>query len=176
MSDFFRGLIDKGLINDWGNILDWIFNDERFDNNGWNSSYIGLFAKKIQKIEKISENFQHGSIKNLNFPILNIDKTSIKTYVIFADDNGIGRSIIKHIRNGIAHGMTRYIKTKNELYIEIKDYSDDKKTKQTAYIYFPMRNIIDIYNVYKEVEKSINNNRPRGRKEKNQKRKEFQNA
>ena len=70
MANFFYSLVDYNLINRWGEVLDWLFDDNRFDNNnGWNSKMSGQLTRKIGKLEKIEKrNFIHDSIRNLTFP------------------------------------------------------------------------------------------------------------
>lgn len=60
---------------------------------------------------------------------------------------------MKHIRNGIAHGNVNVTGNKNQKqYIEINDFN--RVNYQTAQMYFPLKCLIEIYNVYMEVEKT----------------------
>ena len=58
--------------------------------------------------------------------------------IIMLDENSKARALVRHIRNGIAHGKTAISKEKDELYIEIKDYGkslDNHGGKQPTYIF-----------------------------------------
>ena len=87
------------------------------------------------------------------------------------ESNSIGKDFIRHIRNGIAHGQTKIIKRENTLYIEILDFKDKDKSldKQTGYIYIPLSYVVDIYKIYSEIQKSINNTKKSARKEQRRK-------
>lgn len=153
MSRLFNDLLSEGLIENWAGLLDWLFDDERFSSQrGWTSGYVGAFTKKVKRISKIGKgNYSYDSIKNLSFP--NTKSSSIK--MIHAKGDGEARDLVRHIRNGIAHGKTKISKPNSILHIEILDYN--KQSEQTAYIYVPISCIFDIYNIYLEVEKSKNN-------------------
>ena len=153
MSRLFNDLVSEGLIENWAGLLDWLFDDERFSSQrGWTSGYVGAFTKKVKRISKIGKgNYSYDSIKNLSFP--HTKSNSIK--IIHAKGDGEARDLVRHIRNGIAHGKTKIAKPNSILHIEILDYN--KQNEQTAYIYVPISCIFDIYNIYLEVEKSKNN-------------------
>ena len=160
MSNFFNDLATEGIIKNCAELLDWIFDDERFSSGrGWTSGYVGKFTKKVKKTLPVRKsNYSYDCIKNLSFP--HGKPKSIK--IIHAKGDSEARDFVRHIRNGIAHGKTNISKPKGELYIEILDYN--KSGEQTAYIYIPLSCIFNIYNTYSEVEKSINNSIKKGRK------------
>ena len=50
MSKFFQSIVDYKLFDDWADTLDWLVDDNKFDEkNGWTSGYVGSLSKKIQK-------------------------------------------------------------------------------------------------------------------------------
>ena len=108
MSRLFNDLLSEGLIENWAGLLDWLFDDERFSSQrGWTSGYVGAFTKKVKRISKIGKgNYSYDSIKNLSFP--NTKSSSIK--MIHAKGDGEARDLVRHIRNGIAHGKTKISK------------------------------------------------------------------
>lgn len=56
MGKLFNTLVNESLIEDWANILDWLFDDERFSSErGWTRGYVGNFTKKVKKLSKIGE-------------------------------------------------------------------------------------------------------------------------
>lgn len=152
MSKLFNTLVSESLIIKWAEMLDWLFDDERFsDKKGWTSGYIGSFTKKVKKLPGIGKNnYSYEAIKNLSFPSSKFKNIQI----VHSKGEGEGKDLIRHIRNGIAHGKTEIKKEKDILYIEILDYN--KKGEQTAFICIPLNHILEIYNVYREVEKSKN--------------------
>ena len=147
MSKLFVNLVNNGLINSWASLLDWFFDDEKFDE--WTPNQLGRYIKKLKKLPGLGENsYKYDAIKNLSFP-----KRLIKRKIKFLSGRhgGEAKDWVRHIRNGIAHGKTRIIRETDELWIEIKDYN--KSGYQTAYMYFPMSLIFRTFEIYKEIDK-----------------------
>lgn len=156
MANFFYSLVDYNLINRWGEVLDWLFDDNRFDNNnGWNSKMSGQLTRKIGKLEKIEKrNFIHDSIRNLTFPDSYYDRNETNVSIIISNNTGSKcKDLVRHIRNGIAHGHTRCKNIDGTPYIEILDYN---KNTQTAYIYMPIDYIAQIYDMYVSIKNDNN--------------------
>lgn len=160
MSKLFNGLVNEGLLNSWAEMLDWLFDDNKFSvENGWTSGYVGAFIKKVKHIHNFNDdNYQYDSIKNLKFPNA-VKKGSI---IIHSNGKGESRDLVRHIRNGIAHGKTKISKPKGELHIEIYDYNKEKQ--QTAYIFISLAQLQSIYKAYTEVKKSKENARKKRNK------------
>ena len=160
MSNFFRTLINyNNLYNEWASILDWLFDDGKFsDKSIWTKGKVASLTKKVKRFEKFSvgETYIYDSIKNLNFP----DERSDDILVISSKGDSESKELIRHIRNGIAHGKAELFCNKGELYVEIKDYKDSSKKQQTAYICFPMSYIGRILKIYNEIQSSIKNVKP----------------
>lgn len=147
MSKLFVNLVNNGLINSWASLLDWFFDDDKFD--GWTPYLLGRYTKRLKKMPGIGDNnYQYDAIKNLSFP-KRITKQKIK--VLSGRNSGEAKDWVRHIRNGIAHGKTRTIKEPDELWIEIKDYN--KSGDQTAHMYFPISYIFKTFEIYKEIDK-----------------------
>lgn len=168
MSNLFQQLVNESLILDWAETLDWLFDDDKFSAaKGWNSGYIGLFSRRIQKFNGFSTkkgNFNTDSAKNLCFWKSGTKKKT--PCVVFAKGDGIAKDFVRHMRNGIAHGLTSiYRIKKGELFIEILDFKDDSKKKQTAYYAIPVSYITDSYKEYQNIEKSIRNTKSKDRKQ-----------
>lgn len=146
-SKLFVDLVDNGLINSWGNLLDWLFDDQKFDN--WTPDLLKKYIKKLKRLPNLSNsNYKYDFSINLPFPK---KMTRQKIKFLSGKHDGEARDWVRHIRNGIAHGKTRIIKEPDELWIEIKDYN--KSGNQTAYIYFPISYICKTYELYKEIDK-----------------------
>lgn len=154
MSDFFRYAVNNRLIDDYAELLDWFFDDNKFsEERGWIKKQEGgkrntiKFSKRVGKLLKENNiEYKHDSIKNLKFP----ETTEKKAYIIIGKKEGLCKDIVRHIRNGIAHGKTKFKKVKKQLYIEISDYNKQEKNR-TAYMFIPMEIIIKIQKIYKEI-------------------------
>lgn len=153
MNKLFNNLVNEGLLNSWAEMLDWLFDDNRFSaEDGWTIGYVGAFIKKVKRMHNFkSNNYQYGAIKNLKFP--STDKR--EPIIIHSKGKGESRDLIRHIRNGIAHGRTKISRLKGELYIEIFDYNKDGQ--RTAYIFISLGQLQLIYKAYTAVKKSKEN-------------------
>lgn len=151
MSKFFQNIVDNNYFNEWAATLDWLVNDNKFDvQKGWNAGYIGSLTKKIKRMNGFGDKtYLHAPIKNLVFTPNNSN-----TMALFSNGDSECKDFIRHIRNGIAHGNTRCLRKKGELYVEIIDY-DSAGKKQTAYFYFPISYITQAHKMYMDVLHSI---------------------
>ena len=148
------------LYNKLGEALDWFLSETRFESNVWGKIHFEDFLNKVKAVIKIEEkNYFFGenkaSLQN-KIPQKQVDNRIV--YVIFSRSNKCerGESLAKRIRNGIAHGHTQIIDTSDGWYIRIEDYYNKA---QTAYINFPLNCIVEIYNVYKKMDRSIKSKR-----------------
>ena len=164
MAGFFSLLIDKDLYQSWAKTLDWLFDDNRFaKEKGWTSGQVGKFTKKAKKILEIKD--EYFICKKLSQIVFPESRKYHHPVIIMLDENSKARALVRHIRNGIAHGKTAISKEKDELYIEIKDYgkSLDNHGGQTAYLYFPLSYIHKLYNLYAEIEKAWSKDRSKAK-------------
>ena len=160
MSNFFNKLVDDKLIEKWADTLDWLFDDNKFSKDaGWNGGYVATFTKTVKHLPYFSEkNYHYGKSKDITFPQIG-EKFCIPTFYIHKGECE-GRDLVRHIRNGIAHGRTTFYKVKSELYIQICDFGKEgnKSTSgQTAFLAMPMSYIPAIYKLYVDREKVIKN-------------------
>lgn len=170
MEGFFSLLVDKDLYRSWAKTLDWLFDDNRFSKEkGWTPSQVGKFTKKAKKLLEIKkENFVCAKLDLIDFPE---NRQYHSPIILMGLDNSEGRALVRHIRNGIAHGKTSINKEKDELYIEIKDYGKTLgiPSGQTAYLYFPLSYIHKLYELYVEIENAWNKDRSKTKAPKNKK-------
>lgn len=133
MSGFFNELANRNLFNSSIGLLDWLFDDNRFSiQNGWTSGYLGSFIKKVKKIDNFKLNkYEYGSKKNLKF---NNNKNE-EFIFIHSKGDGEARDLVRHIRNGIAHGNVKFIRIKNKELLKIVDYGKKFRTN-CIYNYF----------------------------------------
>ena len=158
MEKLFSSLVNYNLIKDWAEILDWLFDEEKFSSDrNWSSGQIGIFCQKVKELPYLKEEpyYKYDSIKNIQEAI-NEDKNH-QIRFIHSKSNSEVRGIVRHLRNGIAHGRTKVERYNNELYIEIKDFNN--QNKQTAYIYIPINYISQIHKIYSEIEKGLKNDK-----------------
>lgn len=180
MGKFFDRLVSENLFKEWASTLDWLFDDLKFSKDrNWNRGYTSTYTKKVKKLEYLSNDKQviHGKCKSSDFPNQCKNKRKNLLPYIMMSGKSFARDLTRHIRNGIAHGETAISKVKNELYIEIIDYSDKSKSpeKQTAYLFIPLSYINEFFRIYDEINKSIMNTTPKDRKATKRNRKEGKN-
>lgn len=167
MGNFFSQLANYELISTWADTLDWLLDDRRFSTaDGWTTGYVGAFTKNIKKLPHFSDkNYHYGSAKNINFPNVTKSKNKPKKPTFYlAKHECEGRDIVRHIRNGIAHGNAQIYHVGKDFYIEILDYRSDKQ--QTAYIAIPLDYITEIHRLYEIKLKAIKDNNTKRRKSK----------
>ena len=155
MAKFFNQLQEHELVTEWVDLLDWLLDDRRFDkNDGWESDIKKRFTRRIKKQPNVSDgkNFIVKANKDLTW-----NKRPSNLFIQFQSGGSIGEDLIKHIRNGIAHGRTNIKPKDGSPWIEIKDYNSQKQ--QTAYLFIPINFIKELYKVYKEIENSVNPNK-----------------
>lgn len=160
MAKLFTELVSANLIKDWAGILDWLFDDNRFDKDkGWSRGKVGVFTKKVKKqLGCAKNNYKYKLAKEVNFPQ---DRPNEKT-VIHCRGDSEGKNLVRHIRNGIAHGKAEVRRNNGEPYIEIYDYN--RSDKQTAYIFIPVSDILLIHKCYAEIEQSMVTKSQHGKK------------
>ena len=54
MTKFFKFLKNIRELNEWLDVLDWLFEDNKFsESEMWNRGYVGNFTKKIKRLESL---------------------------------------------------------------------------------------------------------------------------
>ena len=145
MGKLFANLVSEGLFNDWASLLDWFFNDNKFE--GWSPNKVGKLTKRIKKLPNVGKrNYDYDSLKRLSFP--KKPKRKNVRIIIGKSDSEV-KDWVRHLRNGIAHGRTNTKKQDGVLWIEIEDFN--KNGMQTAYMFMPMDYILKIHRLYKEI-------------------------
>ena len=167
MSDFFTQLINESMLEQWAATLDWLFNDDRFSKTrGWNGTQVCKFTKRVKRMPGFSkDSFICGRLDKISFPNAEMPPRTVEIpTVLMGTGEAEGRALVRHIRNGIAHGKNRCFKIKGELYIEVLDYGKRESTEgnlsnQTAYICIPLAYITQIHSIYQEIEYAERNDR-----------------
>ena len=88
MASFFRCLVSEQLIFDWAQVLDWMFDDNRFPTeNGWNKGYISAFTKKVKSLNGIKKGFKSVKSDYAGYPESTFKKKQ-KQIAIIANFSG----------------------------------------------------------------------------------------
>lgn len=152
---FFEILNQQNIFDDYADVLDWILSDNKFPKEVWdNKNKVQAFTKGINRLNGLTKSTIHyDAQKNIMFP----QKGTYKDYEIptiyIAKKDSQARDLIRHIRNGVAHGNIELYFIENSLIAEILDYENNQKKAQTAYILIPLYYLKEIYNLYLKKEK-----------------------
>ena len=147
--------MNTDILEGWLDLLDWILSDDKFDK--WNSGHIKQYTSFINSYPCVKKNnFFHENIKKTRTLIPSNNKRGF--YVVLQGNKSISRDLIRHIRNGIAHGNIRF--RKNRQYLEIRDFYANNfkyanKGDISAYIMIPCSFIFDLKKKYFEIDKKI---------------------
>ena len=162
MRHFFTDLVNEKLIDDICIILDWLFDEGKFpENRKWNPGYVSSYSKKVKKLITNGGTFDYNSKRKMRY--LNNREECPCVYISGSDS--LARDLIRHIRNGIAHGRCELYKAGKYRFIEIYDYSDSSGNpeKQTAYLNVPIGFLLALHETYTNMEKSIRNTKKKDR-------------
>ena len=152
---FFTYLSKHGMMDEWAPALDWYLSNEHFEAEKW-KNYISVFTKRIKKIDSLNNiDIKYGPEGSLSFPARRPNSTKVILEQTRRNKDSIGKDFVRHIRNGMAHGRTRFLTIGQKEYIEIKDYKDDLQQKQSAYILAPKECLLEIYKIYSELKVKV---------------------
>lgn len=158
--NLFSILLRKKEFSHYAETLDWLLSDNKFSKSIWDQQKVQQLTKSIYKIKGFSrDRLIYGSKKTLIFPKRGeyLNHQSFTFYV--ARGESIAKDLIRHIRNGIAHGNITLHDIKGNLIVELLDFGKESKQSdgQTAYMVFPLYFLNDLYSLYRKkdcVEKS----------------------
>lgn len=159
---FFKALYEYSLYSKYAEILDWLFRDGKFDSSIWdNKNKVQAFTKAFYKFDGFAKDQSfYASKKNLVFPCAgSYDKQPVPTIYMSAGES-YARDLLRHIRNGIAHGKAEVYAVETELLIELLDFGKESSQEngQTAYMVLPLEYIEKIYKLYFLKEKTWKKN------------------
>ena len=149
---FFESFFGEFAFDKWTYIFDWLVDDGKF--NDWTKTELKLFADGVKKIKTIEKGLYLYDKKSVANPSAydrkkNRRKTSI---VIMVKGNGQAKDIVRHLRNGVAHGRATLCTRNSVRCIELTDFGKygekNKSGGQTAYILVPVGFIKDLYDLY----------------------------
>ena len=148
MGDFFKGLEANGLFRRWASILDWLFDERKLcEQSGWSPSYTRSLSIAISGL-LISQNIDcktYSSKRQIEYSL-----ARPKRYCVSIKGNGLTKTFLRHLRNGIAHGHCSLLKSGGTLCIKLFDYNGDatKPEKMTAYLFIPLDFVKKVYSEY----------------------------
>ena len=158
---FFRELDNHTQLIRWIDFLDILFGGEYFPEPRWNTSKKTRFTKIVKQLPRITkENWIVKPQKEINWEL--IDRSDIHIVMIKGDAEG--KSLLRHIRNSIAHGNCKIRRLYNEDMLEMMDYRDDGHTIQTADILIPLEMIHILHQKYNECRRLPNKPPKRSKK------------
>lgn len=158
----FRKLYDMGLMDKYIDVIDWLMDDNKFlPERGWSRGKVACFTRRVKKyLDSIDCDYEYG-IKNIKV----YDKPECKIVKMVSADSE-GKSLIKHIRNSIAHSHMSLYYVGKDIYFSLYD---EKKVNEAmsirAFISLPFECIKEFYNIYNEIKLSINNDKNITKKE-----------
>ena len=151
--ELFSTLSRRRKFSCYADTLDWFLSDNKFSKPAWDQQKVKQLTKSIYKIKDFSrDRLFYGSKKTLIFPkrgeCLNYQPF---TFYI-ARGESIAKDLIRHIRNGIAHGNIILYDIKGNLIVELLDFGKESKQSngQTAYMVFPLDFLNNIHSLYQE--------------------------
>lgn len=154
---FFSILNEYHLFERYAEALDWLLSEGKFEKSIWdNGNKVKAFTKAIYKLNRFSkEHFHYDAKKNIQFPTKGTYKQYNVPTIFMSRGESEGRDLIRHLRNGIAHGNVDVFFLNNEPILELLDFGkeDNQKGSQTAYYVIPLHYIIDLSNIYFQKEK-----------------------
>ena len=154
MGSFLTNLIGSSNYNRVAKYLDWLVNDNKFDVKGWSKSKTSNYTKAIKSIAGFeSKYYYHGGQKDMSYP-----KSKLNHFAIYMqNDEAECKDLIRHIRNGFAHGNITLRTIKGVKYVEVFDYGKSNRTNkpsgQTAYILVPIDFVLELYDQYERIRK-----------------------
>lgn len=151
MANFFAELKKQGLLLEWADILDWLLNDSKFPTFIWSNSLKRNFIDRLRREFNITDNnWKTGRLADLVWDNVNDINNTLDVFVQMNVSKAQCMDLVRHIRNGIVHNNVEFVsvKTTDKNWIIIKDYQDEKKQKQTAFIFIPLAFISYLYSLY----------------------------
>lgn len=147
MSNKFISGIMRDVINykKWITFFDWIFDEQKFD--GWQKGDFAKYTSSIKQIEGFKENKYFIKAKDIRKA-----KYKDSFFIAYSKNGSESKSLVKHIRNSIAHGNAKLRTIAGVRSVEL---NDKYHGKETAHIVITEKQLQKIYNLYTEVSKNI---------------------
>lgn len=147
MDQFFSFIESHSLYPDLSSSLDWLFDESKFDNSHWSSMRKGLLSSSIRdKLFPKPNSFQIKSTQDIeSHPSENTQ--TVPPFALFTG-KVLCVDLIRHIRNGIAHGHSTCYTENNTHYMKLQDFHN---AKLTAYIEIPILDITALHKLYVEI-------------------------
>ena len=152
---FYKEIYSTKSPEKWLCFLDWIFDEKKYSK--WSKTEFAKLTRRIIESDFIEKDkFIYGGTTKVKRFIPYKKKQEF--YVVFQQSDSVSRDLIRHIRNGFAHGNIKF--KKNRSFVEILDYytKSNKYTKAgeiSAYLLIPVEFLFDIYNEYEKINRGL---------------------
>ena len=159
MSGILTNILNKENYHLASQVIDWLVDDEKFSAEKWGKGESIKMTKQMKNLTGFSSKHYHqGQISKISFPRTPLDHFAIHMQC----DSAECKELIRHIRNGFAHGNVKLRKINGEKYLEIIDWGksdkNDKVSRQTALLLFHISFVVDLYNLYERIRKTKDKN------------------
>lgn len=166
MGKLMQRLVDYDLMKDYATTIDWFLSeDDKFPKAigkeqlpGWTSNDVGRFTKRVKSSIGINSDnydcFSYAGKTKIQFPKQKNRSNSKYPKIYMTKGNGEGRDLLRHIRNGIAHGNATIFPRDHTYVIELIDFDKDAKT-QTAYMLFELKVLKELVKINKSMQLDI---------------------
>ena len=158
----FSTLDKQKIFSDYAASLDWFLSDGKFDKTLWdNKNKVQAFTKAFHQMKGFSQHrFHYGSKKNIVFPKQGEYQCHPLLTFYIAKGESETKDLIRHIRNGIAHGNVGLHESNGELIVELLDFGKEsvQADGQTAYMVFPLCFLNEIRLLYRQKEQKWKSN------------------
>lgn len=158
-NSFFYDFFKEYRISDWIEIMDWIFDDNKFASEfGWEKGKLQKLTSAIKELDAVRNGvFVYNKRSEVSPGDYNRKKNRRKkSIIIMVTGQGVSRDLIRHIRNGIAHGRAQLCTRNGCRHLEIIDYGKFgekiERSGQTAYILIPVYSIRELYDAYNRIQ------------------------
>ena len=169
MGKVFARLFDKEENIKTAEMIDWLFDDLKFEKErNWNRGYVAQLTRRFKKNLETEKCFiSQDKTTKLVFPNQASRRKKKQISIIMPRSDSFSKDLIRHIRNGFAHGNTTICNVSKEPCFEIIDYSDTSKSpeKQNTYICIQIKTVLELYEIYLDINQSIMHAKPKDRKE-----------
>lgn len=150
MGTLFHDVESKHLEPNWAFIIDWLFDETRFESDSWNSNAKGRFTRAISSSRFFDESSFGKKTRVHKYPIYNSKRNrKKKPFAVFSSRESLGVDFLKHIRNGIAHGNAEWYTANGKDYIQIRDSHNGH---QTGFIAIPISYLNEFRLIYVNIE------------------------
>ncbi len=149
---FFQTFFTEYSYEEWIAVFDWLFDDNKY--LGWSSSDLRYFVLDYKELDVIKNGLyicdKRSAVKPEDY---NRKKNRKKrSIIVMIKGSGEAKDIVRHIRNGVAHGRAALCTRNGVRCFEIIDFGKygekSEKGGQTAYMLIPVDFVYSLFSIY----------------------------